>query len=64
MNFDQVEYGVKMDILGYTVLYLFLCFLVGRYGEQKGYPFARGFFISLLLSPLVGSLILGFSKKK
>ena len=53
-----------MDILGFAVVYLFVCFLIGRYGEQKGFPFARGFFLSLLLSPLLGALILGFSKKK
>lgn len=53
-----------MDLLGFAVVYLFLCFLIGRYGEQKGYPFSRGFFLSVLLSPLLGALILGFSKKK
>jgi hypothetical protein len=36
--------------------------VVGRYGEKKGFPFARGFFLSLLLSPLLGAIIIGFMK--
>ncbi len=36
--------------------------LVGRYGEKKGFPFARGFFLSLLLSPLLGAIIIGFMR--
>jgi hypothetical protein len=45
-------------------LYLFFCFLVGKYSENKGFPFARGFFISLLVSPLLGAIIIGFMKSK
>jgi hypothetical protein len=43
-------------------LYLLFCFLVGKYAENKGLPFARGFFISVLLSPLLGAIIIGFMK--
>jgi hypothetical protein len=38
--------------------------VVGRYGEKKGFPFARGFFLSLLLSPIVGAIIIGFMQPK
>lgn len=38
--------------------------VVGRYGEKKGFPFARGFFLSLLLSPLLGAIIIGFMQPK
>lgn len=41
-----------------------LSVLVGRYGEKKGFPFARGFFLSLLLSPILGAVIIGFMKPK
>jgi hypothetical protein len=46
------------------VVDLVLCGLVGMYAERKGYRFSRGFFFSLLLSPLIGFLIMGFSTKK
>lgn len=38
--------------------------VVGRYGEKKGFPFARGFFLSLLLSPILGAIIIGFMQPK
>jgi hypothetical protein len=46
-------------ILGAT-----LSVFVGRYGEKKGFPFSRGFFLSLLLSPLLGAIIIGFTKPR
>jgi hypothetical protein len=48
----------------FAAIYLFFCFLVGRYSEQKGFPFARGFFLAILISPLLGALVLGFMKSK
>jgi hypothetical protein len=44
------------------VLSAALSVFVGRYGEKKGFPFARGFFLSLLLSPLVGAIIIGLMR--
>lgn len=41
-----------------------LSVFVGRYGEKKGFPFSRGFFLSLLLSPLLGAIIIGFTKAR
>lgn len=38
--------------------------VVGRYGEKKGFPFSRGFFLSLLLTPLIGAIIIGFMQPK
>jgi hypothetical protein len=41
-----------------------LSVFVGRYGEKKGFPFSRGFFLFLLLSPLLGAMIIGFTKPR
>lgn len=65
---EHLDSGVVMADSGY----LFFAFLisaafsvvVGRYGEKKGFPFARGFFLSLLLSPLIGAIIIGFMSPK
>jgi len=45
-------------------LAIFVAFsvVVGRYGEKKGFPFSRGFFLAMLLSPLIGAIIIGFMK--
>lgn len=41
-----------------VVVYIGLAYLVGRYGQAKGYPFSPAFFLCFLISPLVVVLIL------
>jgi Na+-driven multidrug efflux pump len=48
----------------FFIIGLGLSVFVGRYGEKKGFPFARGFFLSLLLSPILGAIIIGFMQPK
>lgn len=51
-----------MEILFAVAILFLLCFLVGKYSVSKGRSFALGFFISLLLSPIVGVVVIALLK--
>lgn len=44
-------------ILGSLVVAFVLCWLVGKFAENRGRSFAFGFLIAFLLSPLIGFII-------
>ncbi|MGA9363890.1 MAG: zinc ribbon domain-containing protein [Bacteroidota bacterium] len=44
------------------LIWVILCFAIGNWSQSKGNGFASGFFLSLLLSPLIGLIIVGVSK--
>ena len=52
------------DFYTFIVVWTVAAALVGIYSEKKGFGFPRGFFLSILLSPVGGLLIVGFMKGK
>lgn len=46
----------------YIIVWLVFCCLVGAMGSGRSIGFTASFFISLLLSPLIGFIIVLFSK--
>jgi hypothetical protein len=48
------------------IIFFWICFavLVGLAGKNKNIGFAGGFFLSLILSPLIAFIIVSLSKKK
>ncbi len=43
-------------------IWLILCAVIGNWSQNKGNSFASGFFVSLLLSPLVGLIVVAVTK--
>lgn len=44
------------------ITWVILCIVIGNWSLTKGNGFSSGFFISLLLSPLIGLIIVGVTK--
>ncbi|GAI07301.1 unnamed protein product [marine sediment metagenome] len=58
-----------MNEIGFTeegaiIIWLILCFIVGAIGTNRKIGFWKGFFFSLLLSPVFGAIITFISPKK
>jgi uncharacterized membrane protein len=64
MQFGEasISIGGNVEILFAVAVLFLLCFLVGKYSASKGRSFALGFFISLLLSPIVGVIVIAVLK--
>jgi hypothetical protein len=54
---DLAEYGNRGDAMVIFVAWIIFAVLVGVYAEKKGRSGPGFFFLSLLLSPLIGFLI-------
>ena len=44
------------------LIWIILSLVIGNWSQNKGHGFAAGFFLSLLLSPLIGLIIVGVTK--
>jgi hypothetical protein len=55
---------MNTTIILLILAYFILCVGIGNFGNSKGWSFAVGFFVSLLLSPILGIIVIAMIHKK
>lgn len=60
-NFDQL-YSSKLNRMIFFIFWILFSFIVGSMGSSRKIGFAGAFFLSLLLSPLIGVIFTATSK--